>query len=255
MNMRHALPWGSKRRRASYWIAVVKDGDGSALITVTADLTVKRHNMISGDEYPLPYTLLARDSIMERLDVAGELHSAAISPDGRFVLGSLSDVHSGDVRIWDVGSGALIGRLHGHSQRAESFAFVADGSMLATGGFDHTAHSWDLTPLYTKTSRQPSEEVPEGPEDYQLSMDPKVTFREHRGSVDAIAISQDGRWVVSVSLNHDDHDVRLWDPLVGKTELIVSGHVGGGDQSGGIIASGDWEGMARVWQFEDESGS
>lgn len=180
MNVRHALFWGSKRRRASYWMAAVNDGDGSALITLTADLTVKRYNMINGGEYPLAYTLLARDSIMERLGVSGELHSAAISPDGRFVFGSLVHIHSGDVRIWDLSSGALVGRLHGHSQRAESFAFVADGSMLATGGFDHTAHSWDLTPLCAKTTPQPSEQTPEGPEEYQYSIDPKVTFTEHR---------------------------------------------------------------------------
>ncbi|KAG8912357.1 hypothetical protein FRC01_005138 [Tulasnella sp. 417] len=246
MNKRHALAWGSKRRRVSYWIAAVNsDEDGNPLIIVTGDLTVRRYDMVSGEESRLPYTTLSLDSIMEGLSGGlGELNAAAISPDGRLVFGSILDLRSGD--------------------RVESLSFVADGSLLVTGGYDQTAHSWDLTPLYANTSRQQSEEAPEDPDGSQCSVEPKVTFKEHRGSVDALVISQDGRWVVSVSLNHDDHDVRVWDPNAGKTELIVSGHIGGvrcvaifshlGDRSGGIIASGDWEGRARIWQFENELG-
>ncbi|KAG8969640.1 hypothetical protein FRC05_001005 [Tulasnella sp. 425] len=252
MGMKHALHWGSKRRRAAYWIAAVNYGGENRLITVTADLVIKQYNMNSGEEHSLTYTTLTRDSVMEGLGGMGELHTAAISPDGRFALGGILEIHDGDIRIWELVSGTMVGRLHGHSQRTESLAFIADGSLLASGGYDHTARCWDLKSLYTETSQQLSEEALETEENKQHSLEPKVTFKEHRGSVDALAISEDGNWVVSVSLDHDDHDVRLWNPHVGKTELMLSGHVGGGKEAGGIVASGDWDGRVQIWKLETQ---
>lgn len=180
MDMKHALHWGSKRRRVAYWIAAVNDGGENRLITVTADLAIKQYNMNSGEEYSLTYTTLAQDSIMEGLGGMGELHRVAISPNGRFALGGILEIHDGDIRIWELASGAMVGRLHGHSQRAESLAFIADGSLLVSGGFDHTARCWDVKPLYTETSQQSSEEALETEEVKEHSLEPKVTFKEHR---------------------------------------------------------------------------
>ena len=70
--------------------------------------------------------------------------SVAISPSGQIVAaGSLDTV----VRIWDVATGVLVGRLRGHRDSVYSVAFTPDGKGLVSGSLDKTLKFWDVSGL------------------------------------------------------------------------------------------------------------
>ena len=65
----------------------------------------------------------------------GRVTSVAISPNGEFVAaGSLDAV----IRIWDVATGVLVGRVRGHQDSVTSVAFTPDGNGLVSVSLDNT---------------------------------------------------------------------------------------------------------------------
>jgi dipeptidyl aminopeptidase/acylaminoacyl peptidase len=77
----------------------------------------------------------------------------AFSPDGRILASSGATYERRDKRLvntdhaislWDVGTGAELGRLSGHEHSVGAIAFAADGGRLLSGSADHTALVWSL---------------------------------------------------------------------------------------------------------------
>lgn len=65
------------------------------------------------------------------------------SPDGS-ILATAEGYGQTDIRLWDVASGQLLGRLHGHESWVGQIVFWPDGSKLATAGADQTIRTWDV---------------------------------------------------------------------------------------------------------------
>ena len=65
----------------------------------------------------------------------------AVSPDGRWIAGGLSDR---TVRLWDAATGQVIDVLRGHSDLVMDVAFSPDGGELASASYDKTIRIWDL---------------------------------------------------------------------------------------------------------------
>jgi WD40 repeat protein len=68
----------------------------------------------------------------------------AVLPDGRQLLAS---AHDGAARVWNIGDGAEVGMVSGHSEPVLSVALAAlsDGkTVLATGGQDGLARVWSV---------------------------------------------------------------------------------------------------------------
>src|SRR5262249_51772140 len=71
-------------------------------------------------------------------DKAGEIYAIALSPDGKLLaVGGYMDTACpspacGDIRLYEVASGALQGVLSGHSNIILSLAFSADGMRFAS---------------------------------------------------------------------------------------------------------------------------
>ncbi|WP_397570810.1 protein kinase [Schlesneria sp. T3-172] len=71
-----------------------------------------------------------------------EVAAVAFSPDNRLL--ATGDV-MGHIRLWDLESGAVVGRLDGHGRyKISAMAFLEDGLRLATASYDNTVMQWDV---------------------------------------------------------------------------------------------------------------
>jgi WD40 repeat protein len=133
------------------------------------------------------------------------------------------------VRIWELPSGKLLHRLVGHAANVTAVAFNADGSLLASAGWDETLVFWNpLTGAEVKR-------IVEG------SSAPHLIF--------TMAFAPNGRTVVTGGW---DRTIRLWnvegakeiqsttEPLTMVTCLAFSA-------DGRLVASTTRDGKVRLW--------
>ncbi|HEY1409729.1 MAG TPA: WD40 repeat domain-containing protein, partial [Promineifilum sp.] len=178
--------------------------DGTRIATAGADGMAKVWDAATGEEL---------------LTLAGHsdgLHSIAYSPDGRLIATS-SDEQDTTVKVWEAQTGVEIYSLSGHTARAWGLAFSPDASRLVTSGFGGIVKVWDMgtgEELYTLPNQSTSvldiAFTPDGQhfittggsgtrvwrkEDGEL-----VMTLDGGGSVVA-AISRDGRWLYTTSLD------------------------------------------------------
>ena len=135
------------------------------------------------------WNLITRKSKISLIDgdpnVDTGVMSVAFSPDARFVAaGSLDAV----VRIWDIETGTLVGRLRGHDNSVYSVAFTPDGNGLVSGSLDKTLKYWELNMALDNSSKLS--------EQFGKCL---LDFKDHKDWVLSAAISHDGQWVVSGS--------------------------------------------------------
>ena len=162
--------------------------------------------------------------------------SLAVSPDGRYIAaGSLDSV----IRLWDlkpVSNGSatpmgpvLIERLKGHKDSVYSVSFTRDGKFLVTASLDRGVRVWDVGHLEivpadredssspTRNGRAKAKSAAGGEErrvlrsvtrKQQMKSRCVTQFVGHRDFVLSVAVSYDGKWVVSGS---KDRAVMWWD--------------------------------------------
>jgi WD40 repeat protein len=98
----------------------------------------------------------------------------------------LASLDEETVRLWDVGTGATLQTLQGHTRGVTAVAFSPDGKTVALASEDDTVRLWDAG---TGAALQ--------------------TLKGYMDDFVEIAISPDGKTVASASWH--DHRVRLWD--------------------------------------------
>ncbi|KAH0556971.1 hypothetical protein GP486_005242, partial [Trichoglossum hirsutum] len=144
------------------------------------------------------------------LQIEDGVTTVAISPDGHYVAAGSLDK---SVRVWDVTTGHLVERLEGpegHKDSVYSVAFAPSGRDLVSGSLDKTIKMWELQP--------PRGMLPgAGPRGGKCVR----TFEGHKDFVLSVALTPDGRWVLSGS---KDRGVQFWDPQSGNTQLMLQGH-------------------------------
>ncbi|KAG0055956.1 general transcription repressor [Gryganskiella cystojenkinii] len=168
--------------------------------------------------------------------------SVAISPDGRLVAaGSLDRM----VRVWDTHSGKLLEKLEGHKESVYSVVFTPDGKTLISGSLDKTLKAWDLnlSGWY------------HGQNNGRRTIC-KSTFTGHKDFVLSVAVSPDGKWVVSGS---KDRGVQFWDPNTTNVQFMLQGHKNSVisvalSPQGTYFATGSGDTRARVWSYEPTEG-
>jgi WD40 repeat protein len=86
-----------------------------------------------------------------------------------------------------------------------------------------------------------------------MTRETKTTFRGHTGSVYAVAVTPDGRHVVS---GYGDKTLRVWDLATGVTKTTLQGHTGSVravavTPDGRHVVSGSDDNTLRVWDLKD----
>ncbi len=157
---------------------------------------------------------------------SNSIAAIAINATGKLIASGSFDK---TIKLWHLGTGALVAEFTGHAGPVLSLAFNLDGKSLISSSVDDTIKLWDLrigSLLYTLTD----------------SVQAMMSL--------AIALSPDGQVLVSGS---DDHTVKIWHLQTGKlfrtirhprgvTSVAIS-------PDSEILASGSHDNEIRLWNF------
>ena len=176
-----------------------------------------------------------------------KLHDIKYTPDGNRIAVAT------DVGIWiyEAQTGKELTLLTGHTRRVTSLGFPADGRFLASGSFDGTVRLWDID-----------------------SWKQTAVFAGHQAGIAAIAVSPDGKTVVSG--DNWKGALILWDTetgeqlkrhstytdnLIRRLQISLDKHrtttypnaveALAFSPDGKIFASGHRDGILRLWNSEN----
>lgn len=157
---------------------------------------------------------------------ANSIAAIAMSPTGKVFASASFDR---TIKLWHLGTGALISTFEGHREPVLSIVFSPDGRSLISGSVDNTIRVWDVE---TESLQ------------HQLT--------DHAAAVVSISleISPDGQAIVSGS---DDHTVRVWQMNSGK--LLRTIHHPRAVSAVDITADGQClisactDNLIRLWNF------
>jgi RNA polymerase sigma factor (sigma-70 family) len=148
-----------------------------------------------------------------------EMAAHALAPDGRFVVRAVKQ----DIRFLDASTGDVVrtisvaltqDELRRH-RPVRAFAFVPDGSRFAA------AIGADVLTLFDfsgRVLRRFTATDPPRPLNFNAQ---RFGMQQKRHSVEALAFTPDGRWLVSGA---DDLSVKVWEAATGKLIARFDGH-------------------------------
>ncbi|BDA67802.1 WD-40 repeat-containing protein [Calothrix sp. PCC 7716] len=198
--------------------------DGQTIVSGGLDGTVRMWNP-KGEQIGQPFK-----------GHQGEVRFITISTNGQTIVSGGQD---GTLRMWNR-EGRLIGQpFKDYQGRVLSVAISTDGKTIVSGGQDGTVRMWNRegSPI-----GQPFMWNREGSPIGQ-------PFEVHQGMVTSVAISTDGKTIVS---GGQDGTVRMWNregrqigqPFKGHQGFVYSVAIG---MDGQTIVSGGQDGTVRMW--------
>jgi WD40 repeat protein len=194
--------------------------------TVTPRPTTKHPTPVTQLPSLPPATPLAWRCVYTLEGHANSIAAIAPSPNGKlFASGSFDRT----IRLWHLGTGALVSVFEGHLSPVLSLVFSLDGRYLISGSVDDSIRLWDI-----QTGQQ------------------TATLTDTAASVMALSveISPDGQALVSGS---DDHTVKIWHLQTGRLlrSLRHPRAVSAVDISpdGKVLVSGSNDNVIRLWNF------
>ncbi|KAJ7161968.1 chromatin associated protein [Mycena crocata] len=230
--------------------------DGRRLVSGSGDATVRIWDMDvdggggggGGARVLTAVTEHAPDSAARAGDGSGAgadddagVMSVAISPDGALIAAGCVDAL---VRVWAVGSGALVEVLRGHQNSVHSVVFTRDGGGIVSGALDNSIRCWDMRGRGSgRKEGRDGRDGREGPV-------PCTVFAGHKDYVLSVGLSRDAQWIVSGS---KDRGVHFWDSN-GVVQCMLQGHKNSVISTslhpvGNLLATGSGDKLARIWSY------
>ncbi|MBZ8179397.1 response regulator [Oscillatoria salina] len=204
------------------------------------------------------------------LDVhsSGGVTSLAISPDRQTLVSSSIQ---GNIQLWNLDSGELLGALNKSSHQVTSVAIALDGETLYTSSQESNLKIWNL---YTGELLGPLNQSSAGVSAIAIALDGQRLYtgayetnikiwnlytgellgalNQNSSQVTSLAVSPDGLTLVSGSNNNN---IQVWDVRTGELYYQLTGHsqpVNGVAVSpdGRIIISGSDDRTVKIWDLQ-----
>ena len=156
---------------------------------------------------------------------------------------------NGTVRIWDAALRALA-TLTDHQSGVTAVAASPDGTWLVRGSADGTVRIWDMVTRSDGRRLVADDNGSERGFKWAKATNHVRSARvDHQSGVTALAISPDGSWLASASL---DGMVRIWGAASGRVRVTLTGHQGkvtamAISRDGNWLATGGTDGTVRIW--------
>ncbi|MCM1982974.1 WD40 repeat domain-containing protein [Lyngbya confervoides] len=188
-------------------------------------------------------------------------------------LASGSD--DGEIKIWNVDSGAIRRSLLGHKNSVLSLAVSPISKhVIASGSNDHHVRLWNATTgetlhdleghkfgIYSLAFSPNGQTLASGSWDRRICLwdvtsgEQYATLEGHTAAVWQLLFTPDGNHLVSSS---DDNSIFIWDLLTKQIRVRLDGHRHGVYSlalapNKSIIASGSWDNSVRIWSVDLDS--
>lgn len=194
--------------------------------------------------------------------------SAAFSPDGKYALSGGGD---NIVRLWEISTGKKVKDFKGHSGSVSSVAFSPDGKYVLSSSRDGTVKLWDISVgkivrtfvIHSKVGRLRDSEVkiaafsPDGR--YVFGSSKEILkcwdiktgaeirqLRKYSDAVSIVAISFDGKYVLSTS-DDNDRKLQMWDINTCAEIRSFTGLSLNGVSSVGVSHDGKYALAGAIW--------
>jgi WD40 repeat protein len=182
----------------------------------------------TNDGHVAVWDLATQEEIRRTFFAGNEVQAGALHPDGRYALVATGRI----LRRIGLIPGEIDMEFVGHGQGIRTVALNPSGTLAATAGFDHSIIIWD--PDSGKAIRR---------------------LDGHQDTVNAVAFSPDGRWLVS-GAQWLDPSVRLWEVASGREIQYLQGHGNSVYQvafsaDGSQVISIDEDGLLMIWRRSD----
>jgi WD40 repeat protein len=169
-------------------------------------------------------------------------YAIAVTPYGQLMVSGGNDRI---ITIRHLGTGRILRTLTGHTGSIYALCLSQDGQTLVSGGRDATLKVWNLGAATNYNSNSPTSRI--------IGDGLLHTFAGHAESINCVAISPDGKMLVSGS---EDNTIKLWNLDTGECLATLEGHEAGVrsvaiSPDGQLLVSGSADYTIKLWQLPD----